>query len=208
LIYDEGHCVKARNTWVLFVAALVALSVVALIISLDIYDFPHYSIIRATALLGYLCVFLTSLSSLYMRKLSQFFGRSFIKTHHIIAVTGLVLLFTHALFNALSAETLAVFVPEFESFYEFLEHGGRPALWLITIAAVAALFRTRLGRNWRIIHWLNYLAFLIATFHAFSLGTDFRYLIVRIAALLMVCWLVVGFVMKRVQQQRRVKRKA
>ena len=195
---------KPRKTWVFFVAALVPLCIIAIIISLDIYDFPRYSIIRGAALLGYLSVFLTALSSLYMRELMQFFGRPFIKIHHIVAVTGLVLLFTHALFNALNAETLAVFIPEFESLYEFLEHGGRPALWLISLAAVAALFRTRLGRNWRMIHWLNYLAFFIATFHAFSLGTDFRYPAVRVVALLMVCLLVFSFVVKRVQQQQRV----
>ncbi len=195
---------KARNTWVLFVAALVALSIVSIIIALDIYDFPRYSIIRGAALLGYLSVFVTALSSLYMRKLTQFFGRPFIKIHHIVAVFGLVLLFTHAIFNALSAETLAVFIPEFQSLFKFLEHGGRPALWLISIAAVASLFRARLGRNWRIIHWLNYLAFFIATFHAFSLGTDFRYLIVKGIALIMACILVLSFVLKRVQQHRRM----
>lgn len=199
---------KAHNTWVFTAIGVIAILIVCTVISLDIHDFPRYSIIRAAAMLGYLSVFVTSISSLYMKQLTQFFGRPFIKIHHIVAVTGLVLLFTHAFFNALNAETLAVFIPEFESLYEFLEHGGRPALWLISLAAIAALFRTRLGRNWRIIHWLNYLAFFIATFHAFSLGTDFRYPLMRIIALIMVCTLVLSFVLKRVQLQRRIlKRK-
>ena len=198
----------ARKTWVLFVAAIVALGVVVIIVALDVYDFPRYSIIRAAALLGYLSVFATSMSSLYMRKLSQFFGRPFIKIHHIVAVTGLLLLAVHAFFNAWYSETLAVFIPRFESLHVFLVHGGRAALLLLGLGALAALLRTRLGRNWRIIHWLNYLAFFIATFHAFSLGTDFRYLIVRIVAVFMVCLLVFSFVMQRVQLRRRLKKTA
>jgi hypothetical protein len=197
---------KARNTWVLPVVGCSALGIVALIISIDVYDFPRYSIIRAAALLGYVSVFSTSMSSLYMRQLTQFFGRPFIKTHHIIAVTGLVLLYTHAFFNALSAETLAVVIPKFTSLNAFLVHGGRAALWFITIAAVAALLRTRLGTLWRMVHWLNYLAFFIATFHAFSLGTDFRYLPVRIVALIMVCVLAFSFLVKRMQQRHRLKK--
>ncbi len=190
---------RARNTWIMFVVAIVALAIVISIIALDVYDFPRYSIIRGAALLGYLSVFATCMSSLYLRKLTQVFGRPFIKTHHIIAVSGLSLLAVHAVFNAWYAETLSVFIPRFESLRDFLAHGGRAALILLSIAVLAALLRTRLGGNWRVIHWLNYLAFFIATFHAFSLGTDFRYLVVRIAALVMVCLLVFSFVMKRVQ---------
>lgn len=198
---------KTRNTWIMFTSAIVAFVIVITIIALEVYDFPRYSIIRAAALLGYCAVFVTCMSSLYMRQLTQFFGRPFIKTHHIIAVSGLFLLAVHAVFNAWYAETLVVFIPKVESLREFLAHGGRAALILLIIAALAALLRARLGRNWRIIHWLNYLAFLIATFHAFSLGTDFRYLIVRIVALVMACLLVVSFVMKRIQLWRRAQRK-
>ena len=192
----------ARNTWVLFVVAFACLSIVVVTIALDIYDFPRYSIIRGAALLGYLLVFATSMSSLYMRQLTQFFGRSFIKIHHTIAVAGLLMLVVHASFNAWYSETLSVFIPRFESLRDFLVHGGRAALLLLGLGALAALLRTRLGKNWRIIHWLNYLAFFIATFHAFSLGTDFRYIIVRIVALVMVCLLVCSFVVKRIQLGR------
>ncbi len=188
---------KARNTWVLFVAAIVALSIVAIIISLDIYDFPRYSIIRGAALLGYLAVFLASLSSFFMRELTRFFGRPFIRIHHIIAVTGLVVLAVHALFNAWYSETLGVFIPKFDSFLHFFEHGGRPALWLILIASLIALLRTSIGGNWRLIHRLNYVAFLLATFHALFLGTDFRYLGMKVIATIMAAVLLAVYVLKR-----------
>jgi heme exporter protein D len=195
---------KAHNTWVFTAIGVVAVLIVCTIISLDLHDFPRYSIIRAAAMLGYLSVFVTSISSLYMKQLTQFFGRPFIRTHHIVAVTGLILLATHALFNAWYSETLSVFIPRLESARDFLAHGGRAALLLLGLGVLAALLRTRFRRNWRVVHWFNYLAFFIATFHAFSLGTDFRYPLIKVAALIMVCMLVSCFVLKRVQQQRRM----
>lgn len=188
---------KARNTWVLVFIGIVALFLVGLVVSLDIYDFPRYSIIRGAALFGYLAVFLASLSSFFMRELTRFFGRPFIKLHHIIAVTGLVMLAAHALFNAWYSETLGVFIPRFDSLLHFFEHGGRPALWLILIASLMALLRTSIGDYWRLIHRLNYVAFLLATFHALSLGTDFRYLGMKIIATIMAAVLVVVYVLKR-----------
>lgn len=196
-IYDKEYGIKARNTWVLFTAALVALSIIAIIISLGIYDFPRYSIIRGAALFGYLAVFLASLSSFFMRELTRFFGRPFIRIHHIIAVTGLVVLVVHALFNAWYSETLGVFIPKFDSLIYFFEHGGRPALWLILIASLIALLRNSIGDYWRLIHRLNYVAFLLATFHALSLGTDFRYVGMKIIATIMAAVLVVVYVLKR-----------
>ncbi len=98
-------------------SAIAALSIVAIVISLDIYDFPRYTIIRGAALLGYLAVFLASLSSSFMRELTRFFGRPFIRIHHIIAVTGLVVLAVHALYNAWYSETLGVFIPNLTRSY-------------------------------------------------------------------------------------------
>jgi predicted ferric reductase len=158
--------------------------------------------------LGYLAVFLASLSSLYLRELTQYFGRSFVKVHHMVSVTALVALTLHAVSAAWQSGTVAVFLPSFASLRSFLALGGRPAFWLIAIAALTALFRTAVGRNWRIIHWLNYLAFFLGTIHGQLIGTSFNALVVRIVSGLMALALLVVFVVKRVRASRRRRRRA
>ncbi len=160
------------------------------------------ALIRIAAILGYVCVFLTSLSALYLRELTRYFGRPFIKTHHTIAVTGLVALGLHAFAIAWRSQSLAVFLPSFASFRSFLTLGGRPALWLIAIASLAALWRTSVGKRWRILHWLNYLAFFLGTAHALLIGSNFQTFVPRALALAMAAVLLVVFVFKRRGRRR------
>ena len=83
---------RARRTWLLIVIGLAALIVVGGGIALR----PNIPLltwaIRTAAVLGYLCVFVAALSSIYMRELVRWFGRPFVKTHHVVTVTGLILI--------------------------------------------------------------------------------------------------------------------
>jgi predicted ferric reductase len=160
---------------------------------------------RGAAMLGYLFVFYASLSSLFLRRLVKFFGRSFVKTHHLLSVTALVLLFIHPLSVALQARDAAVFIPSFASWYLFWAYAGRVAFYLLAIAALVALYRTKLRDSWRYIHWLNYVAFIFATVHGLLIGTDFQFLLVRIVAILMAVGVAVAFVVKRRQLAARKK---
>src|SRR4030042_2301674 len=54
---------------------------------------------------------------------------------------------------------------------------GRISFWLLTVTVFAGLFRKAtpwLKKNWRKLHVLNYLVFLIVGAHGFLIGTDFR----------------------------------
>jgi len=54
---------------------------------------------------------------------------------------------------------------------------GRVSFWLLTIAVLAAKFRTAtpwLKANWRKLHVINYAVFLIVGAHGFLIGQDFR----------------------------------
>ena len=54
---------------------------------------------------------------------------------------------------------------------------GIVSFWLLTIAVFAGLFRHAnpwLKANWRKLHVLNYVVFLIVGAHGFLIGTDFR----------------------------------
>ncbi|MGC9395856.1 MAG: ferric reductase-like transmembrane domain-containing protein [Anaerolineae bacterium] len=193
---------KTKNTWVLILCGVVALLLTVGIVALDSLNTPLDGIIRVGALLGYMGVFLAALSSNYMRELTRFFGRSFIKVHHIVSVTALVALTVHAVGVAWRSGSASAFLPSFESWRLFFALGGRPAFWLLAVTSLTALFRTAIGKNWKVIHWLNYLAFMLGTIHAQMIGTSFVHLGLRIVAWVMLAVLVGVFVWKRTRKRR------
>jgi len=193
---------KAKNTGVLILCGIVALLVTGGIVALDSRSTPLDGVIRAGALLGYLGVFMAALSSNYMRELTRYFGRSFITVHHIVSVTALVALAVHAVSVAWQMGSAAAFLPNFSSARLFFALGGRPAFWLLALTSLTALFRTAIGKNWKIIHWLNYVAFTLGTIHAQMIGTSFSHLGLRIVAWVMLAVLLGVFAWKRTRKQR------
>ncbi|MBN2007174.1 MAG: hypothetical protein JXA21_27735 [Anaerolineae bacterium] len=188
---------KPQNTWILVAGGAAIVVLIVLVVSLDMLSAPLDALIRAGALLGYIAVFLASLSSLFMRELRRYFGYPFLKLHHVVSVTGLAALAVHALSVAWRTGNLAVFLPEFSSLRAFFALGGRPAFWLIAVATLAAVLRKSLGNRWKLIHWLNYLAFILGTVHAMLIGPNFQHPGVRIVAGVMAAVLVVAFILRR-----------
>jgi predicted ferric reductase len=162
--------------------------------------------IRAAAMLGYLAVFLTAVTSAYMRELFQLLGRPFIRVHHVYSVAGLVLITLHPLGVAIRSSDLLVFLPDFSSLYQFFSLGGRAAWYLIGIASLAAVFRTTIGQRWRMIHYVNYVAFFLVTVHAILIGTDFLSPVPKAIPVAMALAMVGVLVRKRIQR-RNVRRR-
>lgn len=194
---------EPKNTWVLVAAIVFALLLSLGVVALDVIGTPVSGVLRVAALIGYQGVFLASLSSLYLIELTKYFGRRFVKVHHVVSVTALITLFLHGGLVAWQFGGVGVFLPTFRSLQSFLQFGGAPALWLISVASLAALFRASLRKQWRQIHWLNYVAFLLGTIHAQLLGANFQHLVVRIFSGAMAAALVAIFVIKRVRRWRR-----
>jgi len=188
---------QSRKIWVLALIGIVVLILVGGLIALQPYGSPLNWLIRGAALMGYTAIFLSALSSATMRQVYRTFGRPFIKVHHILSVSGLVLVTLHPLGAAIDAASPSVFLPKFDSWTTFLELGGRPAWYLIAIASLVALLRRTIGRNWRTIHFLNYVAFLLATVHAIMIGTDFQQPIIKAVPVALALVLVVIFIQKR-----------
>ena len=193
---------KSKNTWVLILCGVVASLLTVGIVALDSLSTPLDGVIRAGALMGYLGVFLAALSSNYMRELTRFFGRSFIKVHHIVSVTALIALTVHTIGVAWRAGSVSTFLPSFASWQLFFTLGGRPAFWILAVTSLTALFRTAIGKNWKVIHWLNYLVFILGTIHAQLIGPNFQHIGVRIVSGIMMLVLVGVFVWKRTRKQR------
>lgn len=159
--------------------------------------------IRGTALLGYLAVFLSIISSAYMKQIYRIFGRSFIKVHHILSVAGLILVTLHPLGEALRSTSFRVFLPRFDSWRVFLQLGGRPAWYLIVAASLAAVLRKTIGKNWRVVHFLNYVAFSLGTAHAIMIGTELQHAVSRAVAVILAAVVVATFIQKRLQRRRK-----
>ncbi len=198
---------KAENTWMLIAGVVLTLSVAGAVAALDPLSAPIEGVIRVAAVSGYLTIFVAALSSNYMLELTRFFGRAFVRVHHVASITALVALLVHAATVAWRAGSVSVVVPLLSSARAFFSQGGRPALWLILIAAAVALLRRKIGKQWKTIHRLNYLAFLLGTIHAQMLGLNFQHLAVRIVSAAMAAGVVVVFVLKRRTEARRKRQR-
>jgi DMSO/TMAO reductase YedYZ heme-binding membrane subunit len=170
-----------RRIWYLILGGFAAVTLISGLIALQPYGTPLNRLVRGAAALGYLAVFLAIISSNYMRQLVRFFGRPFVQIHHILAVTGLVMLTLHPLGAAWSNASLRVWLPRLDSWLAFLEWGGPPAA----------------------LHLLNYVAFLLGTVHAIMIGTDFQRSIVRAVPVALALAVLATSIQKWFQRRRR-----
>jgi DMSO/TMAO reductase YedYZ heme-binding membrane subunit len=185
------------------VVMLVVAVVVVLLQLLQPSATPVNWVIRIAALMGYFCVFGAIVTSAYLRQVVRWFGRPFIKINHILSIVGLTLATIHPLAVAWQALSLSVFVPAVDSWYAFFALGGRPAWYLLGIGALAAVLRRVIGKNWRLLHYLNYLAFWLATVHGILIGTNVQNWAMRAVFGAMALVVLGVFVQKRRSIRRR-----
>ena len=135
----------------------------------DTFDF----MIRWGALIGYASIFMATLLSNYLREVYKYLGQSFLKVHHYFAIVGIILVTAHPLFFSIKVMNPLVFVPDVSSWSAFWSLAGRPALYLIYVACIAAILRKKVKKYWKMIHALMYAALLFGLVHAIMIGTDF-----------------------------------
>jgi sulfoxide reductase heme-binding subunit YedZ len=164
---------------------------------------PITWVIRIAALTGYFCVFGTIVTSAYLRRMVRWFGRPFLKVHHTLSIAGLVLVTVHPLAVAWRAFSLRVFIPAVDSWYSFFSLGGRAAWYLLGIGALVAVLRRAIGKNWRLLHILNYLAFWLATVHGILIGPNVQNWVMRLVFGAMALGVLGVFVQKRLGARRR-----
>jgi len=186
-----------RRLWRLTPVAVVAIGLVIALIALRPSGTPLNLSARSTALLGYLALFLSIVSSAFARQLYRPFEQPFIRIHHTLAVAGLILLTLHPLSVMLDWQDPQVLLPKFSSWAAFLQWGGSPAWILIVLGSLTALLRKPIGRNWRLIHLLTYVAFTLGTLHATRIGTDFQCVGMQGVALALLLLVSLTFIRKR-----------
>ncbi len=186
----------------------VALVWVLGVLAQDLAAPPLTLLIRILALTGFFCIFVSILSSAYLRELVQTFGQPFIKLHHLVSIAGLVAIGLHPISAALNLATASVFLPDFSSWTNFLTNGGRLAIYLLAIGSLAAVFRKAVGDRWRVVHILNYVAFGLGITHANLLGGNFQNPILHVISILMALAVVAVFVVRRVRAARKPQKGA
>jgi len=193
---------RLKNAWALWVIALATVGITAAAELTAPVASPLGAAIRGLALTGYQLVFWAILSSAYVPQLVRFFGRPFVKVHHLASIAGLVCITLHPILAAVDGQSAGVFLPRFDSVQVFLQLGGRPAWYLIALAVVAAVFRQRLGTGWRAVHAANYVAFALATAHANLLGGNFRSPALRVGSWVLLAVVIAAFARRRLVARR------
>ena len=125
-------------------------------------------------------------------------GVPFLRMHHFLAIGGLILIVVHPLAGALEGQGLSIFVPRLDTVMAAFRNGGRIAIYLFPLGALAAWQRRRLS-FWRTVHFLNYVALLLACAHGLLLGTDLRGTILTVLWPVMAASAAAIFVHKRLR---------
>lgn len=156
-------------------------------------------LLRLTALLGAFFLLLASIASAFVKETFRLMHRPFLRVHHTLAASGLVLITLHPILFAWQSQSLAIFVPVLSPWNDFLVWGGRVALPLIYVAVIAAMLGKRVPRYWRPWHWLIYPAVLLGGIHAQRLGRDLRNPVLAIGLGIMLGLTLATFIYKRLR---------
>jgi predicted ferric reductase len=192
----ENSCKGASNKRFYPIYGIILLIVVVIIyIILQTPEEPIVMLRRFAGTFGYLTLFLAIITSEYMAKIKKISGLPFMKAHHNLARIGILLILIHPFTFVLQGKGIQIFSP-ISPTNIFIALGGRPALYLFLLAAGVAIYRKKY-RNWRKVHYLSYLAFLLVSIHAPMISADFRFNIMRILVLAMAVTVIAIFIDKR-----------
>lgn len=152
---------------------------------------------RLLALNGFISLSIATIMTPFLKEISIFFKKPFIRVHHYFAATGLVLVTLHPIVLAIETLNPAVFLPNLDSAYLFLFYGGRQALIMIYVALAAVLLRKKIIGSWRFFHALMYVALFFGVVHGNLSGTDFQNVFVALIFNVLFISAVAMFVLKR-----------
>ncbi|MCW4000686.1 MAG: hypothetical protein NWE93_10640 [Candidatus Bathyarchaeota archaeon] len=158
-----------------FFGAVLALGVAVSVVAYTIDSANPWNLaVRLFALNGFIALSIATIMAAFLKEITLFFKKPFMRIHHYFAAAGLVLITLHPITLALQYSTPAVFLPNFNSLYLFMFFGGRQALILIFVALAAVLLRKKITSYWRPFHALMYVALFFGVVHAGLSGTDFE----------------------------------
>ncbi len=194
------------------VAFYAVILLVAVAISLLAYSGYYYSpldlTVRLLALNGYLALAIAAVMDPFLKEITLFFKKPWMKVHHNFAAVGLMLITLHPIFVVLLTMNPAIVLPNFNSPYFFFLYGGSIALIILYVAFGAVLLRRKMVNYWRYFHMLMYLALFFGVVHANLFGVDLQTIALQVVYIGLFAATVFAFALKRWQfHQLRVKMK-
>jgi len=196
---------KEFTFFTLIVLFALAVSILAYT---NVYSNPFNLSLRLFGLNGFIALSIAAILTAFLKEITLFLKKPFIKVHHYFAAAGLVLITLHPIMLAIQLLNPAVFLPNVESLYLFMYFGGRQALIIVYIAIGAVLLRRKIAAYWRWFHALMYLALFFGIIHANLSGTDFILNpIVMVSLNILFGATIFAFALKRWQFYRMKKRK-
>lgn len=195
-----------REGWLFLLGIFMLFIVVTVLAPLTTYTDPLSLAVRLCALYGFVMLALAAAMTPFLKEITQAFGRSFLVIHHLLAIFGIVFTTLHPTFFAISRLDITVFIPRFDSWQIFWELAGRPALYLLYIATVAALLRKTAPKYWRPFHALMYIVLFFAIVHGNLIGTDFHNLAILVIFNTLFIITILTFILKRYRNYRRRKK--
>ena len=161
--------------------------------------------IRLLALNGYLALSVAAVMTPFLKEITLFFKKPFIKVHHYFAAAGLLLITLHPISVAVQALDPTVLLPNFASLYSFFFYGGSLALIAIYVAFGAVLLRKKAVVYWRPFHALMYVALFFGVVHANlwgAVGGDLENPLLMVVYDGLFAAVLAAFVLKRLQMYR------
>ncbi|MCL4430225.1 MAG: hypothetical protein M1167_05685 [Chloroflexi bacterium] len=196
-----------KKTLVFFIAIMAFATAISLVAFNTLYIGPFDLTIRLFALNGFLALSIAAMMTPFLKEITLFFKKSFVKVHHYFAAAGLLLITLHPVGVVIHALNPMLLFPNTGSFYLFLFYGGSVALIVVYVAFGAALLRKKIISYWRFFHALMYVALLFGVVHANLAGLDFRNVFFMVVYDGLFAGVLAAFVLKRWQLFRvRVRR--
>ncbi len=185
-----------------FLLGIIALAVIIALLffpSAGEEELAHLAV-RFFGLYGYLFLSVATLTTPFLKEITQAFGKPFLKVHHFFAITGIIFITLHPVLNAIERLSLSVFVPRVDSWGLFWLLAGRPAFIILYVAVLAATLRTKAPKYWRAFHALMYVVLVLGIVHANLFGKDFQNLGIIIVFNALFVASLASFVLKRYRQ--------
>jgi methionine sulfoxide reductase heme-binding subunit len=186
------------NRYLFYTLILLLYVVPIIIVFTNGFDNFFQLLRRIAGLTGIASLFIAILLSLLVRQSRQIFGVAYLKVHHLFSIIGLISISIHPVIMAIDFGTTRIFIPDFSSWNAFLANAGRPALYMIYIATIAAILRKNIAKYWRYIHSLLYLAFILGAIHGILSGSDLTNPVLHVLYIAMIVAVMIIFFYKRV----------
>lgn len=195
-----------RKDFLFIILTIIFAIAVSIVVFLIGYTNPLRLSVRIFGLYGFIALSIAAIITPFLKEITLYFKKPFLRIHHYFAAFGLTLITLHPVVLAIERLNPAIFIPNVSSLDSFLINGGRQALIIIYIAFIAVLLRRKMISYWRPFHALMYVALFFGIVHANLIGRDFGNLFILIAFNALFVASVGAFILKRYQTYRLKKR--